>query len=77
MDFGVTVAKFDNVGPAKHAENLGYSFILATDSRLICSNPWAVLVLAAQQTQTILLGMGLEIGAQNACTENSQRYRID
>ena len=64
MDFGVTVAKVDDVGPAKHAENLGYSFILATDSRLTCSNPRAVLALAAQQTQTILLGMGLEIGAQ-------------
>ena len=47
MDFGVTVAKVDDVGLAKHAENLGYSFMWATYSPLIRSNPWAVLALEA------------------------------
>jgi alkanesulfonate monooxygenase SsuD/methylene tetrahydromethanopterin reductase-like flavin-dependent oxidoreductase (luciferase family) len=63
MEFGITAAKIDDVGLAKHAENLGYDFVWATDSPLIRSNPWAVLALAAQQTQKIGLGTGLEIGA--------------
>ena len=71
MDFGVTVAKVDDVGLAKHAENLGYSFMWATDSPLIRSNPWAVLALAAQQTQTIRLGTGLEIGALRLAPETA------
>lgn len=63
MEFGITAAKIDDVGIARHAENLGYDFVWATDSPLIRSNPWAVLALAAQQTQKIRLGTGLEIGA--------------
>ncbi len=63
MEFGITTAKVDDVGLAKHAENLGYDFVWATDSPLLRSNPWAVLALAAQQTQKIRLGTGLEIGA--------------
>lgn len=63
MEFGITAARIDDVGLARHAENLGYDFVWATDSPLIRSNPWAVLALAAQQTQKIRLGTGLEIGA--------------
>ncbi len=63
MEFGITAAKIDDVGLTRHAENLGYDFVWVTDSPLIRSNPWAVLALAAQQTRTIKLGTGLEIGA--------------
>lgn len=71
MEFGITAAKIDEVGLAKHAENLGYDFVWATDSPLIRSNPWAVLALAAQQTQKIRLGTGLEIGALRLAPETA------
>ena len=71
MEFGITTAKIDDVGLAKHAENLGYDFVWATDSPLLRSNPWAVLALAAQQTQTIKLGTGLEIGALRLAPETA------
>jgi alkanesulfonate monooxygenase SsuD/methylene tetrahydromethanopterin reductase-like flavin-dependent oxidoreductase (luciferase family) len=63
MQFGITAARIDDIGFFKHAENLGYDFAWVTDSPLLRSNPWAVLALAAQQTQRIRLGTGLEIGA--------------
>lgn len=71
MEFGITTAKIDDVGLAKHAENLGYDFVWATDSPLLRSNPWAVLALAAQQTQKIRLGTGLEIGALRLAPETA------
>jgi alkanesulfonate monooxygenase SsuD/methylene tetrahydromethanopterin reductase-like flavin-dependent oxidoreductase (luciferase family) len=71
VEFGTTVAKVDDVGLAKHAENLGYDFVWATDSPLIRSNPWAVLALAAQQTRKIKLGTGLEIGALRLAPETA------
>ena len=63
MEFGVSAARIDDIGFFTHAENLGYDFAWITDSPLLRSNPWAVLALAAQQTQKIKLGTGLEIGA--------------
>jgi hypothetical protein len=35
---------------ATNAETLGYSFCWVADIQMIRSNPWAMLVLAAQQT---------------------------
>lgn len=63
MEFGVTATKIDDIGYFTHAENLGYDFAWITDSPLLRSNPWAVMALAAQQTQRIKLGTGLEVGA--------------
>lgn len=63
MEFGVSASRIDDIGFFTHAENLGYDFAWITDSPLLRSNPWAVLALAAQQTQKIKLGTGLEIGA--------------
>ena len=63
MQFGVTATRIDDIGFFAHAENLGYDFAWITDSPLLRSNPWAVMALAAQQTQKIRLGTGLEIGA--------------
>lgn len=62
MQFGVTATRIDDIGFFAHAENLGYDFAWITDSPLLRSNPWAVMALAAQQTQKIKLGTGLEIG---------------
>ncbi|MFY0611842.1 MAG: LLM class flavin-dependent oxidoreductase [Hyphomicrobiaceae bacterium] len=63
MEFGVSASRIDDIGFFKHAENLGYDFAWVTDSPLLRSNPWAVMALAAQQTQKIKVGTGLEIGA--------------
>ncbi|MBT5809511.1 MAG: LLM class flavin-dependent oxidoreductase [Rhodospirillaceae bacterium] len=61
MDFGILATKIDEIGFITRAENLGYNFCWVSDSPLIRSNPWAVMALAAQQTQTIRLGTGLAI----------------
>jgi 5,10-methylenetetrahydromethanopterin reductase len=61
MQFGISCSKVDEVGLVAYAENLGYDFCWATDSPMLRSNPWAVLALAAQQTQTIRLGMGVAV----------------
>ena len=34
MEFGVTGAKIDEIGFIAHAENLGYNYCWATDSKL-------------------------------------------
>jgi 5,10-methylenetetrahydromethanopterin reductase len=61
MDFGITCSKIDEIGFVTHAENLGYSFCWVADTQMIRSNPWAVLALAAQQTQSIRLGTGVAV----------------
>ena len=62
MEFGVTATRIDDIGYFTHAENLGFDFAWITDSPLLRSNIWAVMALAAQQTQKIKLITGLEIG---------------
>lgn len=59
MEFGITCSKVDDVGLVAHAENLGYDQCWATDSPMLRSNPFAVLALAAQQTHSIRLGVGV------------------
>jgi alkanesulfonate monooxygenase SsuD/methylene tetrahydromethanopterin reductase-like flavin-dependent oxidoreductase (luciferase family) len=61
MQFGLLTTKIDEIGLITRAENLGYDFCWISDSPLIRSNPWAVMALAAHQTQTIRLGTGLAI----------------
>jgi 5,10-methylenetetrahydromethanopterin reductase len=61
VEFGISCSKVDEVGLISYAENLGYDFCWVTDSPMLRSNPWAVLALAAQQTQTIRLGMGVAV----------------
>ena len=61
MKFGLLTTKIDEIGLITRAENLGYDFCWISDSPLIRSNPWAVMALAAHQTQTIRLGTGLAI----------------
>ena len=61
--YGVRIScnKIDEVGVAVHAENLGYDFCWMTDSPMIRSNVWAVMALAAQQTQRLRLGTGVAV----------------
>jgi 5,10-methylenetetrahydromethanopterin reductase len=61
MDFGILTTKVNEIGLVTRAENLGFDFCWFSDSPLIRSNPWAVMALAAQQTQKIRLGTGLAI----------------
>jgi len=61
MDFGITTAKIDEVGYIVHAENLGFTHCWVTDSQMIRSHPFAVLAVAAMQTRTIKLGVGVAI----------------
>lgn len=61
MDFGISAGKIDDIGFITYAENLGYTFCWVSDTQMIRSNPWAVLALAAQQTQTIRLGTGVAV----------------
>ena len=61
MDFGICIAKIDEVGIIAHAENLGYSHAWVADSQMIWSDCYAVLALAAQQTRTIRLGTGVSV----------------
>jgi 5,10-methylenetetrahydromethanopterin reductase len=71
MEFGITCAKIDNVGLAAHAENLGYDQCWATDSPMLRSNPFAVLALAAQQTRTIRLGVGVAVPGLRVAPETA------
>ncbi|MBT6273314.1 MAG: LLM class flavin-dependent oxidoreductase [Chromatiales bacterium] len=61
MEFGISCSKIDEVGLVAHAENLGYNFCWTTDSPMLRSNPWAILALAAQATQSIRLGVGVAV----------------
>ena len=61
MKFGITTSKIDEIGIISHAENLGYDFCWVSDTQMIRSNPWAVLALAAYQTQRIRIGTGVAV----------------
>lgn len=71
MEFGITCAKVDDVGLIAHAENLGFNFAWATDSPMLRSNPYAVLALAAQQTRTIRLGVGVNVPGLRVAPETA------
>jgi 5,10-methylenetetrahydromethanopterin reductase len=61
MQFGVSCGYINDIGFVTHAEKLGYDFAWFTDSPLMRSNIWAMMAIAAQQTQRIRLGTGLAI----------------
>ena len=61
MQFGVSCGYINDIGFVTHAEKLGYDFAWFPDSPLMRSNIWAMMAIAAQQTQTIRLGTGLAI----------------
>mgnify|MGYP002629934209 CR=1 FL=1 len=61
MQFGVSCGYITDIGFVTHAEKLGYDFAWFPDTPLIRSNIWAMMAIAAQQTQRIRLGTGLAI----------------
>lgn len=61
MQFGVSCGYINDIGFVTHAEKLGYDFAWFPDSPLMRSNIWAMMAIAAQQTQRIRLGTGLAI----------------
>jgi alkanesulfonate monooxygenase SsuD/methylene tetrahydromethanopterin reductase-like flavin-dependent oxidoreductase (luciferase family) len=62
MKFGFTVmADIDEIGFFSHAEALGYDSVWVTDSQMLFSDCYAVLALAARQTQRLQIGPGTAI----------------
>jgi len=61
MDFGLCMAKADDVDLIVEAERLGYSHAWVADSQMIWSDCYATLALAAQRTRTIRLGTGVAV----------------
>ena len=61
MEFGLSCSKVGDVDLVRRAETLGYDFCWATDSPMLRSNPWVVLALAAERTESIRLGMGVAV----------------
>jgi alkanesulfonate monooxygenase SsuD/methylene tetrahydromethanopterin reductase-like flavin-dependent oxidoreductase (luciferase family) len=61
MEFGLTWAKLDEMQYVTEAEKLGFTHLWATDSGLIRSDAFVFLTVAAQQTRTIKLGMGVAV----------------
>jgi len=77
MDFGIVMAKVDEIGYITHAENLGYTHCWVTDSQMIRSNCWAVLALAAQQTRTMRLGTGVNVPGLRLAPVPDQGHLLD
>jgi len=61
MEFGLTWAKLDEMEYVTEAEKLGFTHLWVTDSGLIRSDPFVFLAVAAQQTKTMKLGMGVAV----------------
>jgi alkanesulfonate monooxygenase SsuD/methylene tetrahydromethanopterin reductase-like flavin-dependent oxidoreductase (luciferase family) len=61
MKFGLTWAKLDEMEYVTEAEKLGFTHLWVTDSGLIRSDPFVFLTVAAQQTKTMKLGMGVAV----------------
>src|SRR5437764_2587254 len=62
MRFGVCVmANIDEIGFFNHAESLGFDSVWVTDSQMLFSDCYAVLALAATQTNRLRLGPGTAI----------------
>ncbi len=61
MEFGLTWAKLDEMEYVTEAENLGFTHLWVTDSGLIRSDAFVFLSVAAQQTKTMKLGMGVAV----------------
>jgi 5,10-methylenetetrahydromethanopterin reductase len=61
MEFGLTWAKLDEMEYVTQAEQLGFTHLWATDSGLIRSDAFVFLTVAAQQTKTMKIGMGVAV----------------
>ena len=61
MEFGLTWAKLDEMEYVTEAERLGFTHLWVTDSGLIRSDAFIFLTVAAQQTRTMKLGMGVAV----------------
>jgi 5,10-methylenetetrahydromethanopterin reductase len=61
VEFGLTWAKLDEMEYVTEAEKLGFTHLWVTDSGLIRSDPFVFLAVAAQQTRTMKLGMGVAV----------------
>jgi alkanesulfonate monooxygenase SsuD/methylene tetrahydromethanopterin reductase-like flavin-dependent oxidoreductase (luciferase family) len=61
MEFGLTWAKLDEMAYVTEAEKLGFTHLWVTDSGLIRSDAFVFLTVAAQQTKTMKLGMGVAV----------------
>jgi 5,10-methylenetetrahydromethanopterin reductase len=61
MEFGLTWAKLDEMEYVTEAEKLGFTHLWVTDSGLIRSDAFVFLTVAAQQTKTMKLGMGVAV----------------
>ncbi|HEX2830499.1 MAG TPA: LLM class flavin-dependent oxidoreductase [Burkholderiales bacterium] len=61
MEFGLTWAKLDEMEYVTEAEKLGFTHLWVTDSPLIRSDAFVFLTVAAQQTKTMKLGMGVAV----------------
>ncbi len=61
MEFGLTWAKLDEMEYVTEAEKLGFTHLWTTDSGLIRSDAFVFLTVAALQTKTMKLGMGVAV----------------
>lgn len=61
MEFGLTWAKLDEMAYVTEAEKLGFTHLWVTDSGLIRSDAFVFLTVAAQQTRTMKIGMGVAV----------------
>ena len=61
MEFGLTWGKLDEMEYVTQAEKLGFTHLWVTDSGLIRSDAFVFLTVAAQQTKTMKLGMGVAV----------------
>lgn len=61
MEFGLTWSKLDEMEYVTEAEKLGFTHLWATDSGLIRSDAFVFLTVAAQQTKTMKIGMGVAV----------------
>jgi 5,10-methylenetetrahydromethanopterin reductase len=61
MEFGLTWGKLDEMEYVTQAEKLGFTHLWVTDSPLIRSDAFVFLTVAALQTRTMKLGMGVAV----------------
>jgi alkanesulfonate monooxygenase SsuD/methylene tetrahydromethanopterin reductase-like flavin-dependent oxidoreductase (luciferase family) len=61
MEFGLTWAKLDEMEYVTEAEKLGFTHLWVTDSGLIRSDAFVFLTVAARETRTMKLGMGVAV----------------
>jgi alkanesulfonate monooxygenase SsuD/methylene tetrahydromethanopterin reductase-like flavin-dependent oxidoreductase (luciferase family) len=61
MEFGLTWSKLDEMEYVTEAEKLGFTHLWVTDSGLIRSDAFVFLTVAALQTKTMKLGMGVAV----------------